>query len=271
VADEPEVAGHYSAQYGQFAAGVHERVRRAAFGDDIGQNSWLTLGELERFAGWLGLEPSSRLLDVACGSGGPALHLAELTGCAIVGVELYEEAVASGNRLARESGLDGRASFVLADASEALPLDTGGFDAVLCIDAVNHLRNRERVLADWARLLAAHGRLVFTDPLVVTGALGSDEIAVRTSIGYGLFVPPGENERLLARAGLSMIAVEDTTESKADVAQRRFDARAQHEQELRAVESDETFEGRQRFFAMAARLAGERRLSRFVYVAEQPA
>jgi len=71
VSDQPSVVDHYSAQYGQFAAGVHEQVRRAAFGEDVGQNSWLTVDELERFAGWLELGPSSRLLDVGCGSGGP--------------------------------------------------------------------------------------------------------------------------------------------------------------------------------------------------------
>ena len=265
-----KVADHYSAQYGQFAAEVHAQVRRAAFGKDIGQNSWLTLDELERFAGWLELGQSSRLLDVACGSGGPALHLGRLTGCEIVGVELYAEAVASGNRTALEAGLETRARFVRADASEPLPFEDGGFDAILCIDAINHLPDRRHVLADWARLLTAGGRLLFTDPLTVTGVLGSDEIATRTSIGYGLFVPVGENERLLAGAGLNVVAVNDTTESKAEVARRRYDARAQHEETLRQTEGDETFEGRQRFFNVAATLASERRLSRYVYVAVKP-
>lgn len=104
MTEKPQVADHYSAQYDQFAAGVHESVRRAAFGEDIGQNSWLTVDELERFGRMLELGPSSRLLDVACGSGGPALHLAQRTGCEIVGVELYNEAVESGNRLAAEAG-----------------------------------------------------------------------------------------------------------------------------------------------------------------------
>ena len=172
--------------------------------------------------------------------------------------------------MALDAGMVTRATFVQADASESLPLDSGTFDAILCIDAINHLANRRRVLADWARLLAPGGRLCFTDPLTVTGVLGSDEIATRTSIGYGLFVPLGENERRLPQAGLNVVTVEDTTESKAAVARRRYDARAQHEGALRQAEGDETFEGRQRLFKVAATLAGERRLSRYVYVAEKP-
>lgn len=104
----------------------------------------------------------------------------------------------------------------------------------------------------------------------MTGILGSDEIASRTSIGYGLFMPLGENERLLAQVGLTVLEAEDTTESKAEVARRRFDARALHERELREVEGAETFEGRQRFFDTAATLAAERRLSRFAFLAAKP-
>ena len=73
---KPEVVDHYGAHYRDFAADVYEHVRHDAFGEDIGQNSWSTKEEFERFGSWLGLGPSARLLDVACGSGGPALHLA---------------------------------------------------------------------------------------------------------------------------------------------------------------------------------------------------
>jgi SAM-dependent methyltransferase len=270
VSDEPSVLGHYSSQYGQFSADVHARVREAAFGEDVGQNSWLTLAELEDFSSRLGLGPSSSLLDVGCGSGGPALHLARSTGCVVTGVELHAEAVKTARELTARHGLEARAHFVQADASRPLPLPETSFDAILCIDAVNHLRDRPAVLRDWARLLRPSARLLYTDPLVVTGPLGSDELAARTSIGYGLFMPLGGNERLIAEAGLNVLDVEDTTASKADVARQRFEARAEYEADLRAVEGDAMFDGRQRFFDTAATLARERRLSRFVFVAEKP-
>jgi cyclopropane fatty-acyl-phospholipid synthase-like methyltransferase len=271
VPERPEVVDHYGAHYRDFAAGVYEQVRREAFGQDVGQNSWLTMEELQRFGSWLELGPSARLLDVGCGSGGPALHLARLTDCQVVGVELYEEAVRNGNEMARAAGLDTRASFVQADASRPLQFASASFDAIVCIDAINHLSGRPSILADWARMLRPGARLLFTDPVTVTGVLGSDEIAVRTSIGYFLFVPRGENDRLLTEVGLGVLAVQDTTEHLAQVARRRADARAKHREALRQTEGDEAFEGRQRFFDMVATLARERRLSRLVYVAEKPA
>src|SRR5260370_2841973 len=97
MAEKPELADHYSAQYGQFGAQVHAEVPRAAFGQDIGQNSWLTVPELERFSSSLELGNSSRLLDVASGSGGPALHLARETGCDATGVGPYVEPAATTN------------------------------------------------------------------------------------------------------------------------------------------------------------------------------
>jgi SAM-dependent methyltransferase len=267
VAERPEIGDHYGAHYREFAADVYREMRRAAFGEDIGQNSWLTVEELERFVSRLELRPAARLLDVACGSGGPSLHVARLTGCQVVGVELYDEAVAEGTRLAHEAGLERRASFLQADASETLPFEDRSFDAILCIDSINHLPDRPRILGDWARLLRPAGRLLFTDPVVITGILDSEELALRTSIGYFLFVPPEENERLLAAVGLTAVDVEDTTGHLAEIARRRRDARAQRAQALRQIEGDAAFEGRQRFFDVVARLAHERRLSRLAYTA----
>jgi SAM-dependent methyltransferase len=267
VGERPEVVDHYGAHYRAFAAGVYEEVRRSAFGEDIGQNSWLTVAELDRFLSRLDLGSNSRLLDVGCGSGGPALHVARRTGCRVVGAELSADAVTEATRLAHEAGLETRATFLNADASEQLPFDDGTLDALICIDAINHLPDRAGVLGDWARVLRPEGRLLFTDPVVITGILDSEELAIRTSIGYFLFVPPGENERLLAAAGLTVVDVEDTTDHLAEIARRRHDARAERAEALREIEGDAAFDGRQRFFELVAQLARDRRLSRFVYLA----
>jgi hypothetical protein len=118
-------------------------------------------------------------------------------------------------------------------------------------------------------VLRPGGRLLFTDPVVITGILDSEELAIRTSIGYFLFVPPGENERLLAAAGLTVADVEDTTNHLAEIALRRHDARAERAESLREIEGDAAFDGRQRFFDLVALLARDRRLSRVVYTAER--
>jgi SAM-dependent methyltransferase len=187
----------------------------------------------------------------------------------VVGVELSEEAVTEATRLAHEARLETRSSFLQADASEPLSFEDGTFDALICIDAINHLSRRADVLRDWTRVLRSGGRLLFTDPVVITGILDGEELAIRTSIGYVLFVPPGENERLLAAAGLTVVDIEDTTGHLAEIARRRHDARAAQAETLTEIEGHAAFAGRQRFFDLVAMLAHDRRLSRLVYTAEK--
>jgi SAM-dependent methyltransferase len=256
---------HYDAQYGQFASRLYAEVRATTFGEDIGQNGWLTADEHDLFIGWLALDSGSRLLDVASGSGRTTLRIARLAGCAVDGIDIHEQGVASATDAARDAGLADRATFRVADASRPLPFDDGAFDALICIDAINHLPDRGAVLHEWARVLRRGGRLVFTDPIVVTGPLTNEEIGIRSSIGFFLFVPPGYDELALADAGFEVTERENRTDNMARMAGRWREARADRERDLRAIEGDATFDGQQRFLEVASRLAAERRLSRFAF------
>jgi 2-polyprenyl-3-methyl-5-hydroxy-6-metoxy-1,4-benzoquinol methylase len=261
--------GHYDANYGNFQTELYAEIRREAFGEDIGQSSWLTADEQDRFLGILELSPGKSLLDVACGSGGPALRIATKTGCSLMGVDMHEDAISTANSLAEQHGLSGRAQFRVANAAEPLPFPDAFFDAITCIDAINHLPDRPRVLSDWARLLKPGGRLLFTNPITVTGPLTNQEIAIRSSIGFFLFVPADYDRRVISECGLRLLLSEDVTENMAQMAARRAAARGSRSHFLRDIEGVETYEGQQQFFEVAARIARERRLSRFLFVAEK--
>ena len=66
----------YGTAYGNFATQALEQVRRNTYGEDFGQSSWVTADEYRRFFRFLDLGPTDHVLDVGCGSGGPALFLA---------------------------------------------------------------------------------------------------------------------------------------------------------------------------------------------------
>jgi hypothetical protein len=55
------------------------------------------------------------------------------------------------------------------------------------------------------------------------------------------------------------------------MARRRHLARASREEALRKIEGNANYEQQQDFLEVAARIAREHRLSRFLYVAEKPA
>jgi SAM-dependent methyltransferase len=261
----------FDATYRRFQLGARQQVRLDTYGHDLGQNSWLTLDEWRTALGWLGLVPGSRVLDVACGSGGPARWLARTTGAEVVGVDRNRHAIQTAGGLARREGLDALVGFQQADAGRPLPFDDASFDAVVCIDSINHLPDRPAMLRDWHRLLAPGGWALFTDPIVLTGLLTSQEIAVRASIGLFVFALRDEDERLVREAGFRLVRCEDTTANVALVARRWHDARARYRAELLEDEGGETFTGIQRFLATVRELAEQRRLSRYTFLARKEA
>jgi len=121
-------AGHYNANYGSFQTELYRQIRDEAFGKDIGQNSWLTADEQDRFLEWLELSPGNALLDVGCGAGGPALRIAANTGCSVVGIDVHEQAVTTARSLAAQRGLANRTDFRVTDATGRLPFADASFD-----------------------------------------------------------------------------------------------------------------------------------------------
>jgi ubiquinone/menaquinone biosynthesis C-methylase UbiE len=213
------------------------------------------------------LKLDSSVLEVGCGSGEYALHLAKNVGCRLVGLDINAPGIRNANQLAEAKGLVSRAGFEQCDASKDLPFDDKTFDAVFSNDVLCHLPGRLKVLGEMFRVLKPGGRMLFSDALVVGGMLSHEEIATRSSIGFYVYSPPGENERLIERAGFRQIRATDTTESAARVAKRWHQAREKKKKELVAMEGSSNFEGLQRFLSCAHTLTAERRLLRYLYFA----
>lgn len=261
----------YDSSYSRPNERVLADVRRETYGVDIGQTSWTSAAEYVRIVEWLALSAESHVLEVASGSGGPALHLARETGCRVTAVDVNEHAMSTASAAAEREGLADRVTFQRADAMKRLPFADASFDAVLCVDAMNHLPNRLDVLREWWRVLRPGGRGFFTDPVAITGPVTSEELALRSSIGLFVFVPEGMNRELIEAAGLRLVHREDLSLDGARMAGRWRDARAGHREDLMRIEGEDRFEGLQHFLDTVHTLMGERRLSRIGYVVERPA
>lgn len=260
----------YDNVYADFASIAEVAVRQEAYGEDVGQSSWLTAPEWLGFADQLGVGRGADVLEVGSGSGGPAVYLATARECRITGVDINEHGVRNARALAASRGLSDGVHFEVVDASQPLPFDTECFDAIISNDAMCHIANRVAVLREWHRVLRPGGRALFTDAMVLTGIVSHEEVATRSSIGFYVFVPQGANEAMLREAGFAVLEVQDVTSSAAEIAARWHDARARHREPLVAREGEANFQGLQRFLRCVHTLSVEKRLSRYAYLAKKP-
>jgi cyclopropane fatty-acyl-phospholipid synthase-like methyltransferase len=68
--------------------------------------------------------------------------MASETGCRVTGIELHQAGVAAANDAALQRGVADRARFRRGDARKPLPFADASFDAVVCIDSINHVYGR---------------------------------------------------------------------------------------------------------------------------------
>lgn len=259
----------YNHAYGNYGEEAYRQVRIETYGEDLGQTSWVTSAESAEIPQLLGLTSHSDVLEVGCGSGRYALQLAETIGCNILGVDINGSGIATANQLAASRKVK-QARFQPCDVSQQLPFADAAFDAVFSNDVLCHIPGRAALLAELLRVLKPGSRLLFSDALIIGGTISHVEIATRSSIGYYLFSPPGENERLLQQAGFQIVRVTDTSADAAVLASRWHDARAQREEALRQIEGEENFAGVQAFLKCVYDLTSQKRLLRRLFVAQRP-
>ena len=109
-----------------------------------------------------GLAPGMRVLDVGCGIGGPAVHLASEFGVTVVGLTPVAAQARIATQRAADAGLTDAVQFVLGRA-EAMPFDTASFDAVLFFESACHFADRLRFFTEARRVLTPGGRMAGED------------------------------------------------------------------------------------------------------------
>jgi SAM-dependent methyltransferase len=261
----------YNYAYGNYAAEVYREIRVETYGHDLGQTSWVSSEESAEIMRQLEISAASHVLEIGCGSGRYAIHVAEKTGCRVLGIDINAPGIHNANQLAAAQNLSERARFEICDVSKQLPFADSAFDSVFSNDVLCHIPGRQALLCELFRVLKPDGRILFSDALILGGIVSHQEIAARSAIGYYLFSPPGENERLLETVGFARLDVADTTANVQHIAGRWREARRKRADTLIAIEGQENFEGLQRFLASVEILNQERRLLRFVYLAQKPA
>ena len=158
-----------------------------------------TSAEKVRLMGeWLRLGHESRVLDVACGKGGPALVLASAFACRITGVEQASEFAAAARERVAEAGLGDLIEVVESDARE-FPLESESWDVALCLGATFVWDDLDGTLSALVPAVRPGGHVVVGEPYWRRAApVGID------TMGY---VSLSETAAKIERHGLSLIGL----------------------------------------------------------------
>ena len=116
---------------------------------------------MDRVLAELRLGPGDHLLDLCCGRGGIGLWFARVSGARLTGADFSAAAIGEASRRAAGFTPRPQASFVVADAART-GLTAGTVDAVMCIDSLQFVPDKDAVLREAARVLRPGGRVVVT-------------------------------------------------------------------------------------------------------------
>ncbi len=201
----------------------------------------------------LGIGPTSRVLDVGSGIGGPARYLAFATGCSVTALELQPDLHEIGVDLTRRSGLAARVTHLCGDALSC-ELPEAAFDAVVSWLAVLHIPDRPQLCTRLARALRAGGGCYIED-LCMRAPFSHADLHDLRNVVFGITVTSAEDYvRDLSSGGFADVAATDLTPDWAPFAAARLKSwREQHASYAR-VYGEGAYAAHELFYAVINRL-----------------
>ncbi len=105
----------------------------------------------------------TRILDVGCGNGTAEASLARLrlSQVELFGVDMLPHRLAEANQ--RTRGMNARVGYAAADACR-LPFADATFDSTFCVAVLQHIREPEHAIAEFARVTRPGGRVLAVEP-----------------------------------------------------------------------------------------------------------
>jgi SAM-dependent methyltransferase len=171
----------------------------------------LATGDL---AGAARIEPSTRVLDLGCGIGGPARYLAATFGSKVTGVDLNPGFVDVATYLTERCGLSDRVRFHVGDALH-LPFEDAAFDTVFLQHVAMNIEDRAALYAEVRRILAKNGRFATYD-VVLRGGDVVFPVPWARDISTSFLFSESDTHPVLEQVGFKAVLWRDDTLTAVD-------------------------------------------------------
>jgi SAM-dependent methyltransferase len=161
-----------------------------------------------------GITPSTRVLDLGCGIGGPARYFAATFRCKVTGVDLSPAFIDAAMYLTARSELSDRVSFQVGDALH-LPFEDASFDAVFLQHVAMNIEDRPALYAEARRVLTPGGQFVTYDLVLRDGNVVFPVPWARDA-STSFLLTEADTRTALEQAGFKVTLWQDDTQTALD-------------------------------------------------------
>lgn len=165
----------------------------------------------------IGATSGDKVLDIGCGRGRVASHIASHTGARVIGINIDPNQLENARHFVRREGLDDRCEFLRSSLNDPLPFADGWFDAAYQIQAFTYAKDKDAVFRELFRVLRPGSRFSYLDWVLLPAFdPDSDEhvnIVDRTRPFIGAVDTPtvGEIEDSMKKAGFEIVLSENAS------------------------------------------------------------
>lgn len=161
----PDIKSHYNSVSEAWRFIFGDNFHLGYFKSDGINLSEATNALIDELAQLATITKNSRILDVGCGIGEPALYLHEKYHCPIIGITISEKGVALARKKSALKGYAQMVQFQLADALHNGFPDKS-FDLVWVMESSHTMRDKEKLFAENYRVLKDNSTMLLCDMIL---------------------------------------------------------------------------------------------------------
>jgi len=160
----------------------------------------------------LDIQPNSQVLDVGCGIGGPARHIASVTGTHVTGLDLTPGYIEAAIALSRSTGMEQQTSFEVGNAID-MPYEDSVFDTIISFHVAMNIEDRATLYAEIYRVLADDGTVCLYDILQTNDEQPIYPVPWAASSKTSFLLRVDQTRDALERAGFEISLIEDRSQA----------------------------------------------------------